>query len=66
VRYAAGGLTREEIEGAGFVWGDIASLRGRYDPAALADGWNVMEDGEEIFFVRNPQLGLWALEAQFG
>jgi nickel-dependent lactate racemase len=64
VRYAAGGLTREEIEGAGFAWGDLAALCQGYDPATLADGWNVLADGEEVFFVRNPQLGLWALEGQ--
>lgn len=62
VRYAAGGLSREEIEGVGFAWGDITELRCRYDPARLADGINVTADGEEIFFVSNPALGLWGLQ----
>jgi hypothetical protein len=32
----------------------------RYDPQQLGDGWNTMPDGERVFFVRNPALGLWA------
>ena len=32
----------------------------RYDPAKLKDGFNTLEDGEEIFFISNPALGLWA------
>jgi nickel-dependent lactate racemase len=59
IRYAPGGLTREEIEGAGFAWGDLEALRRRYDPARLEEGWNVLPDGEEVFFVSNPALGLW-------
>jgi nickel-dependent lactate racemase len=65
VRYAPGGLTREEIEGAGFEWGDLDALMRRYDPARLVEGVNVMDDGEEIFFVKNPALGLWALRSRF-
>jgi hypothetical protein len=31
----------------------------RYDPKKLDHGYNQV-DGEEIFFVANPGLGLWA------
>jgi nickel-dependent lactate racemase len=65
VRYAAGGLSREEVERVGFAWGDLAALRARYDPARLTEGVNVLEGGEEIFFVGNPALGLWGLRSQF-
>ena len=37
----------------------------RYPADTLKDGWNILEDGEEIFFVSNPALGLWALKEQF-
>jgi len=30
-----------------------------YDPAKLSHGQNKV-DGEEIFFIANPGLGLWA------
>jgi hypothetical protein len=31
----------------------------RYNPEKLSHGYNLI-DGEEIFFVPNPGLGLWA------
>ena len=65
IRYCSGGLTREEIEGVHYEYGELASMMERYDPKVLKDGWNVV-DGEEIFFVSNPGLGLWAYEGRFG
>lgn len=58
ITYAAGGLSRDEVEGVGYRWADSHTLMATYDPEKLADGWNVV-DGREIFFVRNPALGLW-------
>ena len=65
IRYCPSGLTREEIEGVHYEYGELASMMERYDPKVLKDGWNVV-DGEEIFFVSNPGLGLWAYEGRFG
>jgi nickel-dependent lactate racemase len=65
VRYAAGLLAREEIEGAGFAWGELGELSRRYDPARLVEGTNVLPGGEEVFFVSNPASGLWALASRF-
>ncbi|MBU0928494.1 MAG: D-mannonate epimerase [Spirochaetes bacterium] len=65
VTYAAGGLSRAEIEDVGYDWADCHEALARYSPGRLADGWNVVE-GEEIFFVRNPALGLWATRERFG
>jgi hypothetical protein len=64
IRYCPGHLTREEIEGVHFAYGDLAEYTARYNPEVLKDGWNVV-DGEEIFFVSNPGLGLWAYEGRF-
>jgi len=64
IRYCPGGLTREEIESVHYEFGELASMLSKYDPAVLKDGWNVV-DGEEIFFVSNPGLGLWAYEGRF-
>ncbi|MBW4039499.1 MAG: DUF2088 domain-containing protein [Acidobacteria bacterium] len=64
IRYCPGHLTREEIESVHYVYGDLAEYAANYDPAKLVDGWN-MVDGEEIFFVSNPGLGLWAYEGRF-
>ena len=65
ITYCPGGLTREEIEGVGYAFADLAPMQQRYDVVALQDGWNTMPDGERIFFVRNPALGLWASRKKF-
>ncbi len=59
ITWCPGHLTREEIEGVGFQYGDLATMLTRYDPAKLHHGENTV-DGEEIFFIANPGLGLWA------
>ena len=58
VRYAAGGLSRAAVEGVGYEWADCADETRRLDPASLRDGWNTV-NGRELYFVRNPALGLW-------
>jgi len=60
VTYCPGHLSREEIEGVGYRYADLAAMQARYDPGRLADGWNRMPDGERIFYISNPALGLWA------
>ncbi|NLA57420.1 MAG: DUF2088 domain-containing protein [Firmicutes bacterium] len=62
--YAPGHLTREEVEGVGFEYRDINEVLKVYDPAKLQDGFNTV-NGEHIFFVSNPALGLWALKKRF-
>ncbi len=64
IRYCPGHLSREEIEGVYYEYGDLAQMTAKYDPAKLRDGCNVV-DGEEIFFISNPGLGLWAFEGRF-
>ncbi len=59
ITWCPGQLTREEIEGVGFQYGDLAKMLQKYDPARLKHGYNTV-DGEEIFYIANPGLGLWA------
>ena len=70
VTYCPGHLTKKEIEGVGFQYGDLASMKRIYDPTKLRDGWNQVQslDGkgtEEIFYISNPALGLWSLRHRF-
>lgn len=58
-------MTREEIESVGFAWGDLDEMLSRYPAATLKDGWNTMPDGEEIYYISNPALGLWAYPERF-
>lgn len=65
ITYCPGSLTRREIEGVNFRYGDLKEMTERYDPGKLRDGFNTMADGEEIFFVSNPGQGLWASRERF-
>ncbi len=58
-------LTRQEIEGVGFKYADIDQVTAKYNPAKLKDGFNTMPDGEEIFYISNPAIGLWAYKDRF-
>jgi nickel-dependent lactate racemase len=60
IRYAPGGLTREEVEGVHYEYADLQEALTRYNPEAMTEGWNTMPDGEEIFFISTPSAGLWA------
>ncbi|MCS7043043.1 MAG: lactate racemase domain-containing protein [Bryobacteraceae bacterium] len=64
ITYCPGHLTREEIDAVNFRYGDLEVMMKRYNPAKLKDGWNVV-DGEEIFYISNPALGLWAWRGRF-
>ena len=65
ITYAVKNITQEEIRGVGFEAADYDRLAGRYDPGALRAGPNTMPDGEEIFFIPNPALGLWIDRERF-
>jgi nickel-dependent lactate racemase len=65
VTYCPGRMTREEIEGAGYRFGDLAAMAKRYNPEKLTPGFNRLPDGEAIFFIPNPALGLWAARDRF-
>jgi len=65
VTYAPGRLTREEIEGVRFRYAELDPLLRLYDPGRLRDGFNTMSSGEEIFYISNPALGLWAARERF-
>jgi hypothetical protein len=59
IRWCPGHLTKKQVESVGFEYGDLRSMLTRYDPRTLQHGYNRV-DGEDIFFIPNPGLGLWA------
>jgi nickel-dependent lactate racemase len=65
ITYAPGGLSREEVEGVGFRYADLAETQQRYNPNTMDDGWNTMSDGERVFFLSAPAMGLWAHADRF-
>lgn len=60
--YCTEKMTEEEIRGVGFDYLPYSEAIKKYDPAVLTDGWNDA-DGEPVFYIGNPALGLWTSEA---
>ena len=58
-------LSAEAIRSVGFEAGNLDTMIKRYQPENLRDGLNQLPDGEEVFYISNPALGLWALRSQF-
>ncbi len=61
ITYCAGKLTEEEVRGAAFNYMPYEEAAAKYDPTKLVDGFNTV-DGEEIFYISNPALGLWVCD----
>jgi len=64
VTYCPGHLTRSQVESVGFGYADLGQMLHRYDPSRLSDGYNTI-NGQEVFFISNPGLGLWATRQRF-
>ncbi len=64
ITYAVKNITRDEIESVGFNSADYDEISKKYDPEKLSYGVNVV-DGEEIYFIPNPALGLWINREKF-
>jgi len=60
ITYATPRMSRAEVEGVNLNYADYGEMIKKYDPAVLRDGWNTVE-GEEIYYVSNPALGLWCV-----
>lgn len=65
ISYAVDKLSKEEIKSVNFNYIPLNDAYKKYNPEKLKDGFNTMEDGEEIFFISNPALGLWANRDKF-
>ncbi|MCF2949620.1 lactate racemase domain-containing protein [Paraglaciecola aquimarina] len=59
------GLTKEEVESVNYQYCHYDEMVKRYPLEKLTNGWNTLDDGEEVFYVSNPALGLWATAENF-
>ena len=60
ITYCPGHVSKEEIESVNFNYADLKEMIQKYNPEKLKDGYNTLPGGEEIFYISNPALGLWA------
>ena len=57
-------ISKEEIESVNYGYAPYAEMMKKYNVNQLKDGWNTV-NGEEIFYISNPALGLWAYPDRF-
>lgn len=65
VTYCPGKLSKEEIESVNFNYFPLNEMVKRYNPEKLIDGYNTLPDGEKIYYISNPAVGLWAHKSRF-
>ncbi len=64
ITYAVKDITQDEISSVGFNAADYDETAKKYNPDKLKYGYNTV-DGEEIYFIPNPALGLWINREKF-
>ncbi|MCQ2477332.1 MAG: lactate racemase domain-containing protein [Clostridia bacterium] len=61
ITYCTEQLSEEEVKGVCFGYAPYEEMAKKYDPSVLTDGYHNV-DGEEIFYISNPALGLWTVK----
>ncbi|HPQ46742.1 MAG TPA: lactate racemase domain-containing protein [Clostridia bacterium] len=64
ITYAVSKISQEEIEGVNYRYASYEDMAGIYNPDVMKDGWNTV-NGERIYYISNPALGLWAERKRF-
>ena len=59
ITYAVRDITQEEIASVGYQAASYDEMIRRYDPDKLTYGYNQLPDGERVYYIPNPALGLW-------
>jgi len=65
VTYCPGHISASDIQSVNYRFASLETMMERYDPGKLNDGFNVLPDGEEIYYISNPALGLWSWKENF-
>jgi nickel-dependent lactate racemase len=60
ITYCTTFLSKQEIESVNFSYAPHEEMINKYAPGVLKDGFNIMPDGEEVYYISNPAIGLWA------
>ncbi len=65
ITYCPGHLSKSEIQSVNFTYADLEQMLEKYDPKKLKNGMNTLPDGEQIYYISNPGLGLWSTKERF-
>ena len=60
ITYAPGHLSEKEINTVNFGYMSLDKAIERYNPEKMKNGFNIMPDGEEVYFISTPSAGLWS------
>jgi len=63
IAYCTEKMNGDSVRGVGYQYIPYQEAAQKYNPGALRDGSNILPDGEEIYYISNPAIGLWALGA---
>lgn len=61
ITYCTKLVNEEEVRGVAFNYVPYDEAVKKYNPEVLTDGFHTI-DGEEIFYISNPALGLWTVD----
>jgi nickel-dependent lactate racemase len=64
ISYAPGHLPKNEIEQVNYRYMPLDEAIAKYPPGKMKEGWNIMPNGEEVFFISSPSSGLWATQSR--
>jgi len=65
ITYCTKHLTNKEVESVNFQHAVLSGMLEKYNPEKLNTGYNKLPDGEKIYFIPNPAIGLWAFKDRF-
>ncbi len=65
ITYCTKHLTKKEVESVNFQHAVLSGMLEKYNPEKLNTGYNKLPDGEKIYFIPNPAIGLWAFKDRF-
>jgi len=60
ITYCPGHLARNEVESVNYEYAELGAMMRAYDINAMTDGVNTLPNGDRVFFISNPAIGLWA------
>jgi len=59
ITYAVKQIEKSEIERVNYCSADYEETAKIYPTDKLKLGWNILDNGEEVFYIPNSALGLW-------
>ena len=60
IAYCAKKISGDLVRKVGYRYIPFCEAVQKYDPRAMVDGFNTLPDGETIYYISNPAIGLWA------